>query len=87
MAHTQDGAHRPIAPTRSLAASPFAFLRGSAAVMAADLARTPSGKRDVFDRAIARFAFDYADQTDRDHRAFTEAIAAGRLEITADPAG
>jgi len=45
------------------------------------------GQRDVFDRAIARFAFDYADQTDRDDRAFTEAIAAGRLEIPADPAG
>ena len=44
------------------------------------------GKRDVFDRAIARFAFDYAQQTESDHRAFIEAIAEGRLEITADPA-
>ena len=41
------------------------------------------GKSDVFDRAIARFAFDYAAQTERDHHTFTEAIAAGRLEVPA----
>ena len=39
------------------------------------------GNGDVFDRAIASFAFDYAEQTERDHQAFTEAIAAGRLKV------
>ncbi|HYB28917.1 MAG TPA: DUF2252 domain-containing protein [Solirubrobacteraceae bacterium] len=41
------------------------------------------GKSDAFDRAIARFALDYAAQTERDHHTFTEAIAAGRLEVPA----
>jgi len=41
------------------------------------------GKRDVFDRAIAQFGFDYAEQTERDHRALSDAIAAGRLESAA----
>ena len=41
------------------------------------------GKSDVFDRAIARFAFDYAAQTKRDHDTFTEAVAAGRLKVSA----
>ena len=38
------------------------------------------GKGDGFDRAVAAFAADYADQTDRDHAALTDAIASGRLE-------
>lgn len=37
------------------------------------------GRRDSFDRAVAAFACDYADQTERDHRALTDAIAEGRL--------
>ena len=40
------------------------------------------GKTDVFDRAIGTFARVYADQTERDYKVFTEAIASG--EITAD---
>ena len=32
-----------------------------------------------FDRAIARFAVAYADQTERDHAAFAAAVASGRL--------
>ena len=40
------------------------------------------GKTDVFDRAIGTFARLYADQTERDYKVFTEAIASG--EITAD---
>ena len=40
------------------------------------------GKSDVFDRAIETFARLYADQTERDYKVFTEAIASG--EITAD---
>jgi uncharacterized protein (DUF2252 family) len=42
------------------------------------------GKRDVFDRAITRFALDYGEQTKRDYKAFTQAIAAGQLEVPAD---
>jgi hypothetical protein len=38
------------------------------------------GKSDAFHRAIAAFASDYADQTERDDRALTEAIAGGRLD-------
>lgn len=38
------------------------------------------GKSDAFDLAIAEFARDYADQTERDHAALREAVTAGRLE-------
>ena len=41
---------------------------GDAAMIAGYL-----GKHDVFDRAIARFSFTYADLTARDHRAFVDA--------------
>jgi uncharacterized protein (DUF2252 family) len=37
------------------------------------------GASDVFDNAIADFAAAYADQNERDHQAFTAAIASGRL--------
>ena len=40
------------------------------------------GKSDVFDRAIGTFARLYADQTERDYKVFTDAIASG--EIKAD---
>jgi uncharacterized protein (DUF2252 family) len=38
------------------------------------------GDDDTFDRAVTTFAEAYADQTERDFAAFTEAIARGRLE-------
>jgi uncharacterized protein (DUF2252 family) len=38
------------------------------------------GTGDSFDRAIARFAAAYADQTERDHAALVEAVRSGRLE-------
>ena len=38
------------------------------------------GSGDRFDRALAEFAELYADQTERDHAAFLDAIAAGRLQ-------
>lgn len=41
------------------------------------------GKSDSFDRALARFAANYADQTERDHAALIEAIRSGRLEALA----
>jgi uncharacterized protein (DUF2252 family) len=37
------------------------------------------GNSDIFDKAIANFAADYADQTERDHRALADAVAAGRI--------
>jgi uncharacterized protein (DUF2252 family) len=37
------------------------------------------GKSDVADRAIARFARAYADQTEVDHRALQRAVKSGRL--------
>ena len=37
------------------------------------------GGSDVFDEAIADFAAAYADQNERDYKAFTSAIASGRL--------
>jgi uncharacterized protein (DUF2252 family) len=37
------------------------------------------GKSDRFDRALASFAAAYADQNERDHRAFLDAIEAGKV--------
>lgn len=37
------------------------------------------GKSDAFDRAVAKFAAAYADQTERDHAALLRAIATGRI--------
>jgi uncharacterized protein (DUF2252 family) len=37
------------------------------------------GKSDRFDRAIADFASDYADQNERDYQAFVEAESTGRI--------
>ena len=37
------------------------------------------GKSDAFDRALVKFAEDYADQNERDYRALQEAVASGRL--------
>jgi uncharacterized protein (DUF2252 family) len=48
---------------------------GDAAMIAGYL-----GKKDVFDRAVARFARSYADQSERDHAAFMNAIRKGRIE-------
>ena len=39
------------------------------------------GKSDVFDRAVARFSELYADQAERDHAAFMQAIRRGRIEV------
>jgi uncharacterized protein (DUF2252 family) len=38
------------------------------------------GKKDRFDQSIADFSERYADQNERDYRAFTEAIRTGRLQ-------
>ena len=34
----------------------------------------------VFDRAVTKFAFTYADQNDRDYATFSEAIKSGKIE-------
>jgi uncharacterized protein (DUF2252 family) len=47
---------------------------GAAAVISGYL-----GKGDVFDRAIARFAKSYADQTDQDYQAMVKAVRTGKL--------
>jgi uncharacterized protein (DUF2252 family) len=38
------------------------------------------GKKDRFDQSIADFSQRYADQNDRDYRAFCDAVASGRIE-------
>jgi|SRR6516225_5508658 uncharacterized protein (DUF2252 family) len=48
---------------------------GDAAMIAGYL-----GKKDIFDRAIARFARRYADQAESDHAAFMNAIRKGRIK-------
>jgi uncharacterized protein (DUF2252 family) len=52
---------------------------GDAAMIAGYL-----GKSDVFDRAIARFAANYADLAARDHAKFLAAIRKGRIEANAE---
>ena len=42
------------------------------------------GKKDRFDQSITDFAERYADQNDRDYRAFTKAIKSGRLAALED---
>jgi hypothetical protein len=42
------------------------------------------GGGDSFDQAIGEFAEAYADQSERDHAAFCDAIASGRLEAVSD---
>ena len=42
------------------------------------------GKSDVLDKAIAAFGKTYADQTERDHAAFKNAIREGRIEVQAE---
>ena len=38
------------------------------------------GEGDVFDRAIASFSKDYADQTERDHTELRAAIDSGKIQ-------
>jgi len=39
------------------------------------------GKSDIFDKAIADFAFAYADQSEQDHDVLMKAARAGKLEV------
>ena len=52
---------------------------GDAAKIAGYMGATP-----VFDDAICEFAVEYADQNQRDYRAFIKAVREGRLQVVAD---
>jgi uncharacterized protein (DUF2252 family) len=39
------------------------------------------GKNDEFDEAMVRFAFAYADQTEKDYQALADAAASGRIQV------
>jgi RPA family protein len=41
--------------------------------------------RAAFDDAVCEFAVEYADQNQRDHRAFIKAVREGRLEAITEP--
>ena len=45
------------------------------------------GSSETFDKAIAKFAFAYADQTQRDYEVFVKAIRSGRIKANANDAG
>ena len=42
------------------------------------------GKGDTFDRALARFARAYADQTEKDYAALVRAARSGRIEVASE---
>lgn len=42
------------------------------------------GANDAFDKAVADFGFSYADQAERDHEGFVNAIRNGRIEAAAN---
>ncbi|HWR99586.1 MAG TPA: DUF2252 domain-containing protein [Prolixibacteraceae bacterium] len=42
------------------------------------------GNSDELDEAISRFAFSYADQTEKDHAALTEAAKSGRIMVAGE---
>jgi Uncharacterized protein conserved in bacteria (DUF2252) len=42
------------------------------------------GASSAFDKAIWEFAVEYADQNQRDYRAFIKAVREGRLRVVTD---
>ena len=42
------------------------------------------GASETFDDAIGEFAVEYADQNQRDYRAFIRAIRAGRIAVVSE---
>ena len=42
------------------------------------------GSGSAFDDAMEEFAVEYADQVQRDHRAFVKAVRQGRLKALSD---
>uniref|UniRef100_UPI00356AA237 DUF2252 family protein n=1 Tax=Actinotalea sp. TaxID=1872145 RepID=UPI00356AA237 len=55
--------------------------KGHARTSGASMISGYAGKSDNVDKAMARFALAYADQTEADHSALLHAVAAGRLPI------
>ena len=53
---------------------------GSWASIAAGKAARQLGGSDKFDQAVADFAENYADQTERDHTTLADAVASGRVQ-------
>jgi uncharacterized protein (DUF2252 family) len=45
------------------------------------------GNSDAFDKAMVKFAFAYADQTQKDHELFVKAIRTGRIKANPKAAG
>ncbi len=45
------------------------------------------GTKDTFDTAVAQFALDYADQTERDYKLFVKAVREGHLQAASEQAG
>jgi hypothetical protein len=43
------------------------------------------GKSDVFDKAIAKFATAYADQSARDHDVLKKEVQGGRVDVVMEP--
>jgi uncharacterized protein (DUF2252 family) len=60
----------------------WALARGHARSGSAIAIATYLGETDRFDRAMAEFGMAYADQNERDHAAFADAVRSGRLEAT-----
>lgn len=88
-----EGRDADLVPVRHhrMAVSAFTSCRGTASLMALDLATTPTtgvtgylGGGPVADRAIAEFARLYAARAREDHAAFIQAIADGRVEASPD---
>jgi hypothetical protein len=42
------------------------------------------GSSSTFDDAVTEFAVEYADQNERDYRAFIQAVREGRLQVVSD---
>jgi hypothetical protein len=40
-----------------------------------------AGKNDILDKALVRFAFAYAGQTEKDYHALAEALKSGRISV------
>jgi NAD(P)H-dependent flavin oxidoreductase YrpB (nitropropane dioxygenase family) len=45
------------------------------------------GSSEAFDEAVAKFAFAYADQTQRDHEMFVKAVRSGMIKANSKVAG
>ena len=43
------------------------------------------GKGEVLDKAIAKFAVAYADQSERDHEGLRNAVQSGRVDAVIEP--